>query len=93
LAKHSPDWLARLTVTGRANRVERRFWQAGGGYDRNLMEPTTIRHVIDYIHGNPIRRGLVNQADDWPWSSAGFYSGRQPVKLDIDTTLTTALGV
>jgi putative transposase len=29
--------------------------------------------AIDYIHLNPVRRGLVKRAVDWRWSSARYY--------------------
>ena len=31
--------------------------------------------MIEYIHYNPARRGLVAHPTDWPWSSARFYAG------------------
>ena len=45
------------------------FWLRGGGYDRNITEGETLRKSIDYIHNNPVRKGLVNSALDWKWSS------------------------
>ena len=36
-----------------------RFWQTGGGYDRNLLSPDAVREKIQYIHDNPVRRGLA----------------------------------
>lgn len=30
LRQHAPEWLQRITVR-RGQRIERRFWQAGGG--------------------------------------------------------------
>jgi len=51
-----------------------RFWQRGGGYDRNLWEPRHVWSAIDYIHANPTRRGLCERPEDWPWSSAGAYA-------------------
>lgn len=51
-------------------KVSYRFWQRGGGYDRNLTEPKTIWQTMDYIHANPVRRQLCQHAIDWPWSSA-----------------------
>ena len=33
--------------------------------------------MIDYIHNNPVRRGLVRHATDWLWSSARFYAGQE----------------
>lgn len=68
------DWLPRLTRK-RNGRVERLFWQPGGGYDRNLLEPRTLAASLTYIHLNPVRRGLVERAHEWRWSSAGWYEG------------------
>ena len=62
-----------------------RFWQAGGGYDRNLFSPEAIHKAIEYLHGNPVRRGLVQTPTDWFWSSAGWYAGMQDVALRVDT--------
>jgi putative transposase len=54
LRRRSPEWLTRLTVKDGPN-PERRFWQAGGGFDRNVLDPRLILLMIDYIHGNPVR--------------------------------------
>ena len=43
--------------------------------------------MINYIHLNPVRRGLVERAEDWAWSSARWYAGLRPALLDIDQTL------
>ncbi len=76
-------WLARVTVQ-EGRRVRHRFWQPGGGYDRNITSTEALRAMIDYIHGNPVRRGLVARAEDWEWSSARWYAGLRPVKLEMD---------
>jgi putative transposase len=46
------------------------FWQAGGGYDRNLRSVGDVHEKLNYLHANPVRRGLVDRPEDWPWSSA-----------------------
>jgi hypothetical protein len=28
---------------------------------------------LDYMHNNPVTRGLVSSPGDWPWSSWRFY--------------------
>ena len=33
---------------------------------------------VEYIHLNPVRRGLVARPEDWTWSSAAEYSGASP---------------
>lgn len=83
LAEHAPEWLPRITVC-KQGRERRHFWQRGGGYDRNVNEPATLLKMIDYIHMNPVRRGLVEQAADWKWSSADwFVAGREgPIAVD-----------
>jgi putative transposase len=58
-----------------------RFWQTGGGYDRNLTGPPAIVEKIEYVHRNPVRRGLVAVATDYPWSSARWYAGHPDAKL------------
>jgi putative transposase len=65
--------IRRLTVEERPGKTCFRFWQEGPGYDRNLTTPSVIEAAIDYIHMNPVRRGLVNRAVDWKWSSANWY--------------------
>jgi putative transposase len=65
--------LERLTVRQRPGVTTFRFWQEGPGYDRNLSEPSTAVAAIDYVHRNPVRRGLVERAVDWKWSSARYY--------------------
>jgi putative transposase len=86
LREHAPDWLPRITVR-EGRRVRHRFWQPGGGYDRNINEPDTLPSVIDYIHNNPVRRGLVARPEDWEWSSARWYAGIRPVALEINRSV------
>ena len=38
--------------------------------------------MIEYIHANPVRRGLVSKAEDWKWSSAGWKAGKNPLQPD-----------
>jgi putative transposase len=70
--------LERLTIQERPDKMSFRFWQEGPGYDRNLQKPGTILAAIDYLHMNPVRRGLVVRAIDWKWSSARWYLNDPP---------------
>jgi putative transposase len=72
IQEHAREWLPKITRK-RGSKMERLFWQSGGGYDRNVVEPQTLMKMIDYIHMNPVRRGLVELAADWKWSSAAWY--------------------
>jgi putative transposase len=86
LEENAPQWLSRITVREGAI-LRRRFWQPGGGYDRNIVEWDTLANAIEYIHPNPVRRRLVKQTVDWEWSSARWYAGLRPVPIDMDATL------
>src|SRR5262249_24561281 len=78
LRKHAPTWLPRLEVR-EGEVVRHRFWQPGGGYDRNVEQTRTLRAMIEYIHANPVRRGLVARPEDWEWSSARWFLGLEAV--------------
>ncbi len=83
LAEQSP-LLERLTVDDRRRGRVFRFWQKGPGYDRNLSSQNAVLGSLDYIHNNPVARGLVQQATDWRWSSARWYaSDGQTVDEDL----------
>ena len=75
-------WLERLTVT-HPHRVVFQFWQPGGGYDRNVWQSRSVPPMMEYVHGNPVRRGLVSDPLDWSWSSARYWhDGSGPLKMD-----------
>ncbi len=83
LAANAPEWLPKITKR-KGQRTYRHFWQKGGGYDRNIEQGSTLLNMIDYVHENPCRRGLVQRASDWKWSSASWYQLNQegPIKTD-----------
>jgi len=45
--------------------------------------------VIDYIHNNPVARGLIARPEDWRWSSAGAWlrGDGQPIAIDRTTPM------
>ncbi len=88
LKENAPDFLQRLTVVNK-NRTYRRFWQAGPGYDENLEDLQAVNEVIEYIHNNPVRRGLVSKPADWLWSSARDWAGLGHPHITVDRTLPT----
>ena len=44
------------------------LWQ-GRFFDRALRTVKEYHEAVDYVHGNPVRAGLVKRAEDWRWSS------------------------
>jgi hypothetical protein len=66
----------------------------GSGYDRNFTKPETVRAEIDYIHANPVGRGLCQHQTALPWSSTAEYGcpGTRLLRLDQSSVPRTALG-
>lgn len=58
-------------------------WQ-DGFHAVPLWSEWMIRRKIDYMHANPLRKGLVKSAKDYAWSSFAAYHGiaAAPVPLD-----------
>ncbi len=83
--QNSPDNLQLMRDNQPSGAAVHRFWQRGGGFDQNLVEEKLIYATIDYLHLNPVRRGLVERAEDWKWSSAGYFAGAADVPLKPDS--------
>jgi putative transposase len=60
----------KLSVAKRAK--QRPFWQARY-YDFNVYTDAKRSEKLNYIHWNPVRRGLVENPEDWFWSSGRYY--------------------
>lgn len=82
--------LERLRVQERPGKTVFRFWQEGAGYDRNVSTAAAVENAIEYLHMNPVRRGLCSKAIGWHWSSARYYAsaGRE---VDADLPKVTPL--
>jgi putative transposase len=92
LQEHSPEFLSRLRVHNR-DRSYHRFWQAGSGYDQNVSEARALHELTEYIHLNPVRRGLVNRPEDWIWSSARDWNRLSGQLIKVDRTLPDTIGI
>ena len=44
-------------------------------FDRAVRTVQEYYEKVEYIHLNPVRAGLVERAEDWPWSSMRDYAG------------------
>ncbi len=84
MLERNDHWVDRLTIRERPGRTTFRFWQEGGGYDRNITNVSTLKTAIDYVHHNPVRRGLCDSPEDWHWSSWSYYwAPEKPRSLDL----------
>jgi len=92
--QNAPAFLSQMADIQPNGAVQHRFWQRGGGHDRNLIEPRAIWAEIDYIHANPVRRGLCIRPTDWIWSSAIEYEfpGQGLLTINRNSLPRTKLG-
>lgn len=59
-----PDYLTeRRTAKQCGTFWQHRFWE------HLLRDERDFRQHLDYLHGNPLKHGLVERVVDWPWSS------------------------
>ena len=85
--RHRPGFLPRMEDRQPSGRRSYRFWQPGGGYDRNIWTAEELHEKAAYIHANPVRRGLVESPEDWPWSSwrAWAQDVDEPIRIDRES--------
>jgi len=53
----------------------------------NIWSPKKRDEKLNYMHNNPVRRGLVKHPGDWPWSSWRFYFRNDGSILGMDKML------
>ena len=82
--REHPGLLAQMADKDPKGKTAYRFWQRGGGYDRNIWSATETHEKIGYIHANPVRRGLVARPQDWPWSSWAAWNEPDEATVRID---------
>ena len=80
--KHQTPQLAQM-ATGQKKQPYQ-FWQAGGGYDRNIISRDTAWNVMNYIHQNPVRRELVENSADWYYSSYKDWNTNETGPIEVD---------
>jgi len=55
---------------------------------RLLLTESMLMQRVTYTHQNPVRAGLVNQPEEYRWSSVRCWTGKvledEPLRMDID---------
>jgi len=59
------------------------FWQARF-YDFNVYSRHKLKEKLEYLHANPVKRGLVKNPAQWIWSSFLFYEKGEAGLVKID---------
>jgi hypothetical protein len=60
-----------------------RFWQPRF-YDFNVYSERKKKEKLEYMHGNPVQRGLVKKPGEWMRSSFLFYARGEAGLVRID---------
>jgi REP element-mobilizing transposase RayT len=76
-------WLADAAESARGCRGEFSLWRPGFE-PRAIYSRSVLKQKLDYLHGNPVRKGLVSKPEDWFYSSASFYAGDGEVCTPVD---------
>ena len=75
--------LRRGDVCAEGQESLRSFWQARF-YDFNVFSEKKKKEKLEYMHSNPVTRGLVEHPRDWPWSSWSNYAQRGKGLIAVD---------
>ena len=68
-------------------RGDARFWQRRY-YDFNVHSEFKRVEKLRYMHRNPVKRGLVEKPEDWPWSSFLHYATGKIGTVEIESEWT-----
>lgn len=58
-------------------------WQEGF-MPKEIMSDEMLNQKIEYIHYNPVKKGLVNDPADWKYSSACIYERGEKGIIELD---------
>jgi putative transposase len=53
--------------------------------DNRIKSRSEMRSVLEYVHLNPVRAGMVSRPEDYCWSSIHSYLGTGRHLIEIDT--------
>jgi putative transposase len=64
------------------------FWKPRA-YDFNVVAEQKVSEKLEYMHRNPVTRGLVERPEQWRWSSYRFYElgDESLIRMDWDGVL------
>ncbi len=77
MGANMPTGLAASVLAGTVLRLQR-------------VHPRKRSEKIEYMHQNPVRRGLVKEPADWLWSSYGHYQAGERATVEIESEWTAA---
>ncbi|HLY60390.1 MAG TPA: transposase [Terriglobia bacterium] len=83
-----PNLMGALKV-GAMRRVNARRGKRGSlweprFFDEIILTVKQYRDTLDYMHLNPVAKGLVLKPEDWAWSSFRSFGGNGEIKMNVD---------
>ena len=76
-------WPQHATQAARRERGEFGLWD-DGFHPQEVSSRPVFEQKLNYLHENPVRKGLVRRPEDWWYSSASWYAGEKNVCLQMD---------
>jgi REP element-mobilizing transposase RayT len=77
-------WLVAFSAAGsETGRSENKVWQ-DDFWEMNIFSERFVRQKLNYIHRNPVRAGLVNAPEAYPYSSYRNYISDDDSWIEID---------
>lgn len=70
LMKNHPVVLSQFKVNLKDRKYQ--FWKRNA-LSVDLFTDAVFRQKLDYIHRNPVKAGICETPEEYPWSSARFY--------------------
>ena len=81
------DWVSMFEQAGtETERAEFKVWQ-DSFWEQDIYTEDFLKQKLNYIHLNPVRAGIVNNATDYPYSSARNYYFNDHHLIEIDSQL------
>ena len=84
-AQKNPPFINVFRFCGKDNTppTEHKVWQDGNHPEMIKTQPFFLSK-LNYLHANPMRKGLVIDPVAWTWSSLRAYEGCGDVPLEVD---------
>ena len=81
-AAHRPRAYSEAFRDAAGDDRDRRFWQATR-HPIAISSENFWQTKLDYVHANPVRKGLVRYPEDWRFSSAKHYACGMDADADV----------
>ena len=85
----SRRWIGKLPLKPKAglSGPPGHFWQKRY-YDFNIRNYAQFVEKLRYVHRNPVKRGLCDRPEEWPWSSFRHYASGAEGRVEIESEWT-----